>query len=165
MEHFDWVSGFWFPYINFIIFAVFLVRFARSPLKQMFASRKEEYEGLLAAAQATQKEAESQLNSLNERLSGLDKEIQSIRSEAEDRARQESERIIERGKELAGQIVEEAKRVAEGEQEQIKNDLEKEILLSVREQVAEKLHKGLSDSEHNSFIDAQIKSLKKLSIG
>lgn len=160
MSHFDWLSGFVFPYINFLIFVVLLVKFAGKPLRELFGKRKKEFQALVDSARETQRQAEEQLKVLNDRLAGLDQEIQEIKEGARKDAEAEAQKIIEQGKKLAGYMKEEAVRVAEAEVSKAREELQKDILVSVRQKVEEKVRQDMTSDEKKQFIQSQVSRLR-----
>lgn len=160
MSHFDWLRGFVFPYVNFLVFAVLLVKFAGKPLRELFGKRKREFQALVESAKETQNQARQQLAVLNERLAGLDKEVQDIKDAARRDAEDEARKIIEQGKKLATYMKEEAVRVAEAEISKARDDLQQEILVSVRQKVEEKIRQDMTSDEKKQFMQSQVSRLR-----
>ena len=165
MEHFDWVRGFIFPYLNFLLFVVGLVFFARKPLSGLFQKRRQEFEQLVASAREAQQKAEEQLRQLNERLAGLDDEVAAIRDGARQAAEEEARKIIEQGEALARYMKDEAVRVAEAEVDRARKNLQEEVLVAVRRQVSDKIRQDMTQDEKKQYIQSQVNRLRAVSTG
>jgi len=165
VEHFDWVRGFIFPYLNFLLFVVGLVFFARKPLSGLFQKRRQEFEQLVASAREAQQKAEEQLRQLNERLAGLDDEVAAIRDGARQAAEEEARKIIEQGEALARYMKDEAVRVAEAEVDRARKNLQEEVLVAVRRQVSDKIRQDMTQDEKKQYIQSQVNRLRAVSTG
>lgn len=164
-DHFDWIKGFFFPYINFLIFCVLLIMFSRKALKEMFAKRRQDFLALVEAAKRAQTEAEEKLRDLNRRLEELDVEVVRIKESARQEGEEEAKRIIEQGKILALFIKDEARRVAQAELMQARSDLQKDLLCSVHEQVRSKLCQDMTMEAQKQHIQKQFERLRAVSTG
>ena len=162
MEHFNWVQGFWFPYINFFLFAFILVKVAKKPLSNLLQARKEEYESQFKAAKKEREEADKRLAELNQRMANLNQELSDLKANAQKEAQAEAARIVEQGRVLAEHIKDEAKRVAQAELQKAQKNLNDQVLELVHAQVTEKLKKELGKEEHSRFVANQVNTLSGL---
>lgn len=165
MEHFDWVSGFWFPYINFVIFAVGVGYLARKPLRGLANSRRNEYKEMLDSARAAQVQAKEQLALVTERMKTLDQELARIKEESKKEAEAEAERIISAGEELAAHILKEAGRVADGEVAKAKSLIQQQVFESMRASVEQKLLNEVSKEQHAGLVEQSLMKLPQLKEG
>lgn len=162
MEHFNWLTGFWFPYVNFAIFVAVLVFMGRKPIQTMLSKRKREFEEAYHAAEKAQERAEKKLQELNARLAGLDEEIALLKSQAKADAEAEAARIIARGEAMAAHFESEARRLIVGEQQRAKAQLEAEVLAEVRKQVSTRLQNELSAEQQSSYFHKQLQALNEI---
>lgn len=162
MEHFNWIKGFWFPYINFFLFAFVLIKVAKKPLTNILQARRKEYESQFLAAKKEREDADRRLEELNTRMANLDNEIAELRQNAEKEAEAEAARIIEQGRVLAEHIKDEAKRIAQAELEKAQKDLNDQLLNLVHAKVSEKLRSELGKEEHSRINASQVSALAGL---
>ena len=71
-----------------------IVYFARTPIREMMASRRSQIESELADARTQLERAESQLSEWQERMNALDTELEGIRSAVRAQAEGERDRIL-----------------------------------------------------------------------
>ena len=165
MEHFDWVMGAVFPYINFAIFAFLCLKFFKKPLNNMAEKRRTDYEALFAAAKSARDEAEKQSAAIEARMKNLDSEIAAITQAAQKASEKEAEASIESSRRLAQHIQEEARRVADTEIQNAKTALQNEIITAVSNSVTEKFKAELDADAHASLLNKRVGSLQSVSLG
>lgn len=162
MEHFDWLKGAVFPYINFLIFLSAAIYFFRKPLKAMALQRRTELEVVMSAAKKAKDEAEKQHAELQKRLRGLDDELQQLREAVRVEAEREAKQILVQAENLAKHVKEEAKRVAETEVETAKRLLREDIVNQVRKQVETRIGNDVKADGHKQLVAKQIDALKNI---
>ncbi len=162
MEHFDWVTGAVFPYINFLIFLAAAIFFFRKPMQTMAAQRRADLDALVAAAKKAKDEAEKQHAELQQRMRGLDDELTRLRDAVRTEAEREAEQIIHQANAVAEHVKQEAKRAAETEVETAKKLLREEIVTQVRKQVESRIVSDVKADNHKQLITKQIDALKNI---
>jgi F0F1-type ATP synthase membrane subunit b/b' len=163
VEHFDWLLGFWFPYINFSIFLALAIYFLRPPLTKLASARRESYLSALKAANEAKDLAVAKLEEIDARLTGLDQEITAIRESSAKEAEREATMIIDGANRLALHIQTEAKRLAEAEILRAKQELKKAILSEVKAQVEKKIASEFAVPQQVAYSTARAISLQTLS--
>lgn len=163
MEHFNWLTGFVFPYINFAIFLFLLIKFAKNPAISAFSKRRENFMKLVEEAHKAKKEAEEKNVELKTRLASLEQEVATMRDKAQKEAQNEARQMIEDAQKLAEHIKVEANRIAQTELKKAKDDLQMEIVQSVKNSVLAKIRSELTDSEQSAVVDRRVKLLSQMS--
>ncbi len=163
MEHFDWMLGFWFPYINFAIFLALAIYFFRKPLANMAAKRRQNYLSAVKVANEAKELAVAKLAEIDARLSGLDREVAAIIDTANQEAERESARIIDAANRLAANLREEASRIAEAEIVRARQELKMTVLNEVRAEVEKKIAAEFGAEQQIAFNLARTTSLQSLS--
>ncbi len=135
MEHFNWTTGFWFPYINFFIFLFLAIYFFKKPLANLAKGRREKFEEQMRIATEAKRIAEEKLLEIKTRYQQLDQELALLREQAEEATKRESERIVNDARALADHLKREAQQVAAAEVSKAKDALQQLIVESVREKV------------------------------
>lgn len=160
MEHFDWIKGFVFPYINFGIFLFLAFKLFKKPLLNMMSNQRDEYLRLVKETSKVKEEAEAKAKELHERLSCLEKELHEIRTGAATEAQLRTNQLIEKSETLANHIREEAKRMAQAELARAKENLRVEIIAEAKNQVIKKIEKELDESAQKSLNQQKIAQLQ-----
>jgi F-type H+-transporting ATPase subunit b len=164
LEGFNWLTGFVFPYINFIIFALLAVKFFKKPASEIFKSKRLEYEKIVKDAGEAKRVAEEKNRALKVRLENLDKEIQEMRSQALASAKAQSEEIIVRAAQLAKNMEEEAKRRAEAEFLRARNHLRKEFMDTLKGTIEQMTVSDLNAEKQENLVKKKVKQLSTFSI-
>ena len=159
MENFDWIVGFVFPYVNFIIFVFLFMKLFKKPIIEAMSNRRSSYEQLVAEASKAKEEAEAKSKELDAKLAGLSSEIEEIKTKAVAQAKKEADSLINSAEKLADHLKSEAKRVASAEIAAAKTELEKQLLESAKNAVVSKLGSELSADKQKSLVEKGINSL------
>ena len=162
MEGVDFLKGFLFPYINFIIFFFLAYKLFKKPILNMINSRKQNFEALANEAARAKAEAIEKQKELDSRLASLDNEIKGIRERAMHSAQAEADSLIEKAKSLSTHMVEESKRLADARVKQAQEELRAEIVKEVASQVSERLRNDVNPDLHKSLISGRIKTMAAL---
>ncbi len=164
MEHFDWLNGFVFPYINFFIYLAILFFFARPALSKMMSAKRDLFLKHAQEAQKAKLQAEEQADILQKKMAGLDKEIATILANAKASAEAEAEAIIKSAEQLAEHLRAEAKRIAQAEVAAARQELQKEIIDEVTAAVANRMLTDVSSEQHQQLILNNISTLKTVNL-
>jgi F0F1-type ATP synthase membrane subunit b/b' len=162
VEHFDPWLGFWFPYINFIVFALLAYKFFKKPALAAPRKKREEFEKIMREATRARDEAQAKLDELDKRKAQIDSEIADMRSMAKQSAEDEAAKIVADAEQLATHLKTEAKRIADAEVVKARQTLQKEIVEAVRNNVVERVKAEMDSTAHLSMVKNQIGGLKGL---
>ena len=117
-----------FQVINFTIFFVVLVYFARKPIMNALGNRSSAVRRDLDESAKLRDDAESRYHEIERKLAGLDKRIDDMKAEAALEAAAEQARIAERAEADAARIKETAERTIREEALRARNEIRKEVV-------------------------------------
>jgi F-type H+-transporting ATPase subunit b len=115
-----------FQVLNTAILAGVLVRFARRPIREFLAQRRQSIARGIEDAESALRAARAELDALRARLARADDEAAALERAAAEQAEAERERSLARAQAAAERIREEARRVAEQEVESARQALRAE---------------------------------------
>jgi len=121
-----WYSVFW-PYFQFAVFIVAIVYFAKKPIENMLAGRREELRSRLSEAHEAVELANRKLLEYKKKISALQGEIEQFRTQQLQDAKIESARILEEARKASENLLKDSERTAKEliaqSQEKIKKEL------------------------------------------
>lgn len=161
MGDLDLTTGVIIPYINFLIFFVLALKFFKKPLMGMIATRREDYEALLAKAESAKLEALEQKKALDLKFKDLEKNLAEIKDSIKLTAQSEAEDIIRNAKDLAAHMEAEATKLAEAKVRDAQLELRKQIMGMVAEKVTTKLKTEVDDGRHQQLLSNKIVNLSE----
>lgn len=162
MEQLSWWQSVGFPYLNFALFLIVLIYFARAPLRKLARQRREDYLVLLTKAQELQAQASAQLATLNKRLAGLDAEVAALRQSLNAEAKRDAEEIVRKGEEIKRFLHEEASRVRAAEVARAQQELQQQIVAVLQGDLSKQVASKWRDAEHAAFVRQQRSALRKI---
>ena len=116
--------------INFVLYIGLLVYFLKTPVRDFFRTRRENYEQALVRADQARKEAERKKREIEERLAKLENGAGDSLATARAEAAALATDIQKQGQELALRLRDEAGRSATHEIERAKTELRHELLVA-----------------------------------
>lgn len=150
------------PFVNFFIFLAILVYFAKNPLRELAKKRNETFESHRKKALQAKDATEAKLIATQNRLASLDSEIEGLKKAAKEEVEQEARKILENGKLMSRQMLDEAKRSQEREFLSIQQRLKDEIAKTVQEALIHKVSHDLTKETDENFSSDKIKELRGL---
>ncbi len=160
----EWLKSNVFPFVNFTIFSILFVKFAKKPLAQMFHDRASQFEKVKNEAMAAVKEAELKQQELDYRLNSLKTETANITADIIAAAENEAKNITEKATRLASTIVEDARVQAENEIRERTEAFKKRVMGEVVAAAQKEANQILASdaSRHASIIEKQISSFSNI---
>lgn len=146
--------------INFLIIFYLLKRFLYKPLLQMLKKRQDEVEKGLLNAEEGRKILEEALEKEKEILRKARTESEKIVNDAGARALKVSEQTLEKTKEQAGQILEDARLAIERERKETEAELERKITKIAIEVLEASMGKVFGKKEQEILTQKALKELK-----
>lgn len=147
-----WVKFSW-EVANLLILIGVIVYFARTPIKQFFAERREGIRGDLSSAAQVLADAEARFAQWQEKMSELDAELEKIRSTELRRVEQERQRILEEAQEIAERIKRDAAIAVEREQRRAQVALQKEAGVLAVDMAAQILREQMANDDRARLVD------------
>ena len=154
-----WVEFMW-EALNLALLVGVIVYFARSPVREFFAGRREQIKGELESAASVLGEAEARFAEWEQKLGALDIELVKIRETERRRAQQERARILEDAREAALRIERDAKTSILREQRRAQAALQREAGELAVEMAAGILRETMQDEDRDRLVDEFIGSIE-----
>lgn len=139
--------------LNFAILVGVLVYFGRKPIRDMFASRREEISGDIDRATELLEQAELRNSEWQRRLADLDVALENIRSSARQRAEEEGERILAEAADGAERIRRDAVAAVEHELRRAQSALREEAANLSTELAAGILDREVGAGDRDRLMD------------
>lgn len=152
----DWV----WPVINFAILAVFLVYFARKPVREFFRQRTELIEKSLKDASGAKEIAQKSLEEVRKRLQETDREVNEILEAAKRSGNREKEELIAQGEVLKKKLLEQASTTIEFELEKARKTIKSEAALMALDLAEKRIKESLGKDEQDKLIHDYIEKLE-----
>ena len=163
MEHVELFSGIIVPFVNFVVFGILLVLFARKPLSAIFAKKREDYLLAVAEGQKVRQAAEDQNQRLKTQLAELSQTVATIKAEAQADAALEAKRIVDDAQRMAQALQQEAQRIAATEMEKARAELNNEIVILVHNEVEKLIGQQINHQNHLAIIKNRLPQIDRLS--
>lgn len=146
-------SSFVYQAINLVLLLAILVYFARKPVKEFFAGRRQAISGDLESAAQLLSEAETRNSEIQRRLADLESELEEIRETTRRRAEEESERILAEARKSAERIHADAATAIEQEALRAQRALRAEAAELAMQLAGEMLSQQVSDADRDRLLD------------
>lgn len=153
--------GLFYPMLNLALLIAVLIYFARQPIKDFFAGRRDEIEGALKAAAELRAEAESRYAQWQRKLADLDADLDQIRSQSRDRAETEREQILADAEATAERIRNDARAAVEMEVRSAREALREEAADLAIELAARRLDAEVNDGDRERLLDEFIERVEQ----
>jgi F-type H+-transporting ATPase subunit b len=142
-----------FQGINLLIILGLIAYFARKPITEFFAERRQGIQSELTEAASLLEQAEKRNSELQRRLVDLSSEIEEIKDAAGRRAEEEAERIIADARATAERIRRDASAAVDQELRRAKAELREEAADLALEIASRKLSDNVTDTDRDRLID------------
>jgi F-type H+-transporting ATPase subunit b len=138
--------------LNTGILGVLLVRFARQPIRDFLARRRQAIAGEIAAAEQEIARAREEVARLRTRLAGLEREADALLRDAQERAEAERENLLARANAIGVRVREEARRVADQEIERARQELRDEAAALAVSHASELLRQNVRPADDERLL-------------
>ena len=149
-----------FPAINFIIFALVLVRFLSGPIREFFRERTERLREGLAAGKRARLEAEQLRAQLTRDLDALPGIKERLRSDLLATAEESRAALLTQGREAADRIRADARLVGEQEGESARRGVRSEIVDEAIRQATALVHDEVKPDDQSRFVRNFVESVR-----
>jgi F-type H+-transporting ATPase subunit b len=143
-HHAPSIGDIWWPFWNFVIYAIIIAKFAVPRAREFLKTRREEVVSAISQATAKKQTAEARVSEYKAKLAGLDNEIQSIHATLRDEAEREKSKLIREAQAMAVKIKEDANFLAAQEvkiaRQRIREELANQAEATARQLVRHNLY-------------------------
>ena len=150
---------------NLVVILVLFVYFARKPVGDYFAARRQGIQTQLSQAAELLSQAEHRNSELQRRLVDLSAELDTIRENSSRRAEEEAMRILAEARATADRIRRDAQTAVDQEVRRAQAKLREEAADLALELAARKLQTGVTDSDRDRLVDEFITRVEPSSVG
>lgn len=163
MLHFDWISGFIYPYLNFSFFLVLLIYFIKKPVKMFAKKKKEDFEKLYLAAKKSKEESELRLKEQVKRFDSLEQEVAELKKQTTTAAEKEAQQIVQKAKDFSEYLKQEAGKISNIELAKAEEVIKKEVWSCAKQVVIEKIKVELSGTEkQKELFDSSLNKISEI---
>ena len=145
--------------INLVLLFLILKHFLYKPVKNIRAKRQKELDEQYATAAAAQKEADSNREAWEHKLSTAKEEADAILQVAAENAKTRGEKLIAEAKERADGIVRTAEAEAELEKRKASEEIKREIVEISGALTEKMLEREINEEDHRALIDSFIEEM------
>ena len=145
-----------YPYINFSLFAFGLFYFLRKPVSGFLLERQNKIADRIKASKHEQETAERLLNEVNSRLNVYDAETEKRRNEILSSVKEEANKIILEGEEIANRKMKDLERLKEESLKKFKERLSNDLASEAKKILISKISSDFSADSDAAFIKSQI---------
>lgn len=163
LQEFNWLSGFVFPYINFVIFLIILLYSSKKSAQKLALKRKEDYENLFREAQAAKEASDKELEFLRERFKNLEVEISKMQANYKKTSQNEVAAIKASAEKMVHQIQEESKRISQNEIANAQKQLTIDLWEKTNQALVEKFQQEFKEEKTQSYTKKALSGLQQLS--
>ncbi|HEY2921226.1 MAG TPA: hypothetical protein VGK77_19760 [Candidatus Binatia bacterium] len=149
----------WWPFWNFVIYAIIIVKFAIPLARDFLKTRREEVISTISQASAKKQAAEALVSGYKAKLAGLDKEIQSIHASLRDEAEREKSKLISEAQAMAVKIKEDADFLADQEVKIARQRIREEMANQAEATARELVRRNLSAADQSRLVQDFIQSI------
>jgi len=141
-----------FATVNFLIFAIMMVRLARAPLRDFLAVRRARLVEEIAEASRAKQEAERLRAEYEGRIARLDEERAALLKEVRTIAEADRERAVAAANQAAARMRADAERTAQSDLERARTELRAEAARLAEEIAREDLRRRLTDEDRRRLV-------------
>ena len=138
--------------VNFVVLFIVILFAAKKPMIASLKSRHEKWKSDLDESEQLRVKTEQLLSSSEAKMNALQAEVSAIFDAARKSAEKEKAEILAKANAQAEKILEDAKRVAQAEQEFMNKKLQKEMLAQAIENAKKELKAQAGENEHRAFL-------------
>ena len=149
----------WWPFWNFVIYAIIIAKFAVPRAREFLKTRREEVVSAISQATAKKQTAEARVSEYKAKLAGLDKEIQSIHAALRDEAEREKSKLISEAQAMAVKIKEDANFLADQEVKIARQRIREELANQAEATARELVRHNLSPADQSRLVQEFIQNI------
>ena len=158
-HHAPSINDIWFPFINFVIYAFILVKFAFPLIRDFLKTRREEVVAKIAQAAAKKQAAEVLVREYRSKLAGLGKEVQALQATLREEGEREKSRLVSEALATAVKIKDDANFLADQEVKTARQKLREEMADAAEAAARQLIERNISAADQNRLVDDFVRSV------
>lgn len=148
-----------FPALNFLIYAVIIVKFALPPVRSFLKTRRDEVVATMAQASAKKAAAQALVDEYKAKLAALDQQVRSLQATLRDEGERDKAKLVGEAKAMAAKIKADASILADQEVKMARQKIREDMAIQAEATARALLQRNLSADDQNRLADEFIQSI------
>ena len=148
-----------FPALNFLIYAVIIVKFALPPVRSFLKNRRDEVVATMAQASAKKAAAQALVDEYKAKLAALDQQVRSLQATLRDEGERDKAKLISEANAMAAKIKADASILADQEVKMARQKIREDMAIQAEATARALLQRNLSVDDQNRLADEFIQSI------
>lgn len=148
-----------FPALNFLIYAVIIVKFALPPVRSFLKSRRDEVVATIAQASAKKAAAQALVDEYKAKLAALDQQVRSLQATLREEGERDKAKLVSEANVMAAKIKADAGILADQEVRMARQKIREDMAIQAEATARALLQRNLSVADQNRLADEFIQSI------
>lgn len=148
-----------FPALNFLIYAVIIVKFALPPVRSFLKSRRDEVVATIAQASAKKAAAQALVDEYKAKLAALDQQVRSLQATLREEGERDKAKLVGDANVMAAKIKADAGILADQEVRMARQKIREDMAIQAEATARALLQRNLSVADQNRLADEFIQSI------
>jgi F-type H+-transporting ATPase subunit b len=148
-----------FPALNFLIYAVIIVKFALPPVRSFLKNRRDEVVATMAQASAKKAAAQALVDEYKAKLAALDQQVRSLQATLRDEGERDKAKFVGEANVMAAKIKADASILADQEVRMARQKIREDMAIQAEATARALLQRNLSVADQNRLADEFIQSI------
>lgn len=148
-----------FPALNFLIYAVIIVKFALPPVRSFLKTRRDEVVATMAQASAKKAAAQALVDEYKAKLAALDQQVRSLQATLRDEGERDKAKLVGEANAMAAKIKADASILADQEVKMARQKIREDMAIQAEATARALLQRNLSADDQNRLADEFIQSI------
>ena len=148
-----------FPALNFLIYAVIIVKFALPPVRSFLKSRRDEVVATMAQASAKKAAAQGLVDEYKAKLAALDQQVRSLQATLRDEGERDKSKLLGEANAMAAKVKADASILADQEVKMARQKIREDMATQAEATARALLQRNLSAEDQNRLADEFIQSI------
>ena len=148
-----------FPALNFLIYAVIIVKFALPPVRSFLKSRRDEVVATMAQASAKKAAAQGLVDEYKAKLAALDQQVRSLQATLREEGERDKAKLVSEANVMAAKIKADAGILADQEVRMARQKIREDMAIQAEATARALLQRNLSVADQNRLADEFIQSI------
>lgn len=158
-HHAPSIGDIWWPFWNFVLYAIIIAKFAVPRAREFLKTRREEVVSTISQAASRKQAAQARVSEYKAKLAGLDKEIQSLQATVRQEAEREKSKLITEAQAMAVKIKEDANFLGDQEIKIARQRIREELASQAEATARELVRRNLSAADQTRLVQDFIQSM------
>jgi F-type H+-transporting ATPase subunit b len=148
-------------WVNFLILAFLIIKFARIPLKDFLTGKKEKFKAEIGNKEKLKEKAAAEVNDILTILNESETRFADLKDRILEQGKKRKEQIIEDAKTQSQQLLEETRKRVTHQIDQAKMQLKAEMVDAAIELAMDTLNREVNAEDNEKFVDQFLKAVQR----